>query len=342
MPTVVTSSIGSGARDYADISAWEAATDNDLVAADEQHDGVLYDDSDFTAGAEIRSAVTDATRFRRLKVNSGDEYDIAADTGVEIAGSGHVIVMRETFLEVIGGMHIDCTSTSGAVACIRLFGTALLLSRVYLTYSGANADAGARGMASGSANSEGSMESIIIDGGDGNMQDGAEMTAGAGGISWLNCVVFDVTRTGGFGFSMGNDAQHTMRNCISMNSQSADFSSITNVDGDNLLASDTTAFGTTSFDSETDTDIFTDPANSDFTLLSTGNAHENGATQSPVFDDFNGTQHGSTSGTWNIGAYDGPTSAATVTEDFRHRTRPLRRTTDAGEGHGFGFARPKK
>jgi len=81
MPTTVTNSIGSGARDYATIALWEDATDINLVSADEVRVGECYNDSEFAlgAGVSLAGATTDATRYRHLTTASGQSFADHAD-----------------------------------------------------------------------------------------------------------------------------------------------------------------------------------------------------------------------------------------------------------------------
>jgi hypothetical protein len=76
MPTVITKSIGTAARDYSTIATWEAALPANLVTADEQHVGQMYNDTEFvtTATTTIAGQTTDATRNIVLETGSAQSF----------------------------------------------------------------------------------------------------------------------------------------------------------------------------------------------------------------------------------------------------------------------------
>lgn len=77
MTTTVVNTIGSGARDYSTIAAWEDATDNtSLTAADEIRVGECYNDSEFvlTGPLAIAGATVDATRYRKITTATGQAF----------------------------------------------------------------------------------------------------------------------------------------------------------------------------------------------------------------------------------------------------------------------------
>jgi hypothetical protein len=77
MPTTITKSIGTSARDYSTIAAWEAAAPASIVATDEIWRGEMYNDSEFvTAGDVVNFAgvTVDATRYRELTVAAGQSF----------------------------------------------------------------------------------------------------------------------------------------------------------------------------------------------------------------------------------------------------------------------------
>lgn len=86
MVTVYEEQIGSG-LDYADLDTWEAATDNDLVAADEQRWALLNTtDSPYEMGdgTTIAGATTDATRYRGIKYDTGAKHDGTPSSGAVV------------------------------------------------------------------------------------------------------------------------------------------------------------------------------------------------------------------------------------------------------------------
>jgi len=136
MPTTIIKSIGSGGgRDYTTAAAWEADTDNDLVAADQIQVGELYDDADFTLSADLNigGATVDATRFRILRAVAGQEYNPLNDSGVWFrnAGSNFAITLQEANAQ-LKGIGIENTYTATVTTwCIRGSGVGNLIERCY-------------------------------------------------------------------------------------------------------------------------------------------------------------------------------------------------------------------
>lgn len=111
MPTTVNSDIGGGANDYADPFLWEAATDNDLVTADQVQVGRLY--GEHTGNLTIDGATTDATRYRILQRASGqglvgtsDPYAYDGTKGAAITSASTYTAaacfVNENFSRVVG------------------------------------------------------------------------------------------------------------------------------------------------------------------------------------------------------------------------------------------------
>ena len=77
MPTVVTSSIGTTGRDYSTWQSWEDDIPADLVAADVQHVGEGFNDSEFTAAGVVLNVgghTTDATRNIIATTGAGQSF----------------------------------------------------------------------------------------------------------------------------------------------------------------------------------------------------------------------------------------------------------------------------
>lgn len=111
MVTVVTKYIGS-TGDYSSLTAWEAATDNNLVSLDEQHDGVVQNETvTDTAAVTCTGATVDTTRYRRLVATGGSEYDPAADTGSKLANSAGVLTISEPSF-IVEDLGIEQTQTA--------------------------------------------------------------------------------------------------------------------------------------------------------------------------------------------------------------------------------------
>lgn len=307
------SSIGT-ARDYSTVAAWEAATGLDLVTNGDIEVGEWHDDQDWTTtqALVILGATTDASNYRVLRAASGDEYDPVANTGLwwTKTENGQGITIGEANFRFGPGIGIERTysgATSGARVLINVNanGDNFLIERCYLEVSNdgtydntivvVRAASGAIGVV---------YRNVIV-----SCKVGTKAAPDVGlrfaddDCEMLNCVVYDAAVSG---ISNNADAGATgmvVENCISMSSGTSDFAfgSGTYATNDYNCSDDASATGANSITSQTDTDIFEDPTNNDFTLKSGSNAIDDGADLSGQFtDDFDGTTR---SGTWDMGAY---------------------------------------
>ena len=84
-----TSTYGNATRDYTSLTAWEAATDNDLVAASCGEVLDCYDDAaSFDDHIKFESATCDNNCFRMIRAASGEEGDGTPNNGVYICYTG--------------------------------------------------------------------------------------------------------------------------------------------------------------------------------------------------------------------------------------------------------------
>lgn len=119
MPTTVNKDIGGGANDYADPFLWEAATDNDLVTADEVQVGNLY--GEHTGNLLMDGATTDATRYRVLQratgegIGASDPYRYDGSLGAAITSASTYTAaacrIAENHSRVVG-VQVRTTSSS--------------------------------------------------------------------------------------------------------------------------------------------------------------------------------------------------------------------------------------
>lgn len=111
--TINYSDIAGGDNDYATVALWETGTDNDLVTADQREIANLFAANspyDISAFFVFGGATTDATRYRELRAESGDEHDGTKGSGARMRqnNSGHTCVkvtenyFRVTNLELDG------------------------------------------------------------------------------------------------------------------------------------------------------------------------------------------------------------------------------------------------
>lgn len=78
------STFGDGTRDYTSVSTWEAATDIDLVAAQQSEVLECYaDSSEFDQIVSLAGATTNANYFRIVRAASGQKHNGIPNTGVK-------------------------------------------------------------------------------------------------------------------------------------------------------------------------------------------------------------------------------------------------------------------
>lgn len=84
----ITKSIGTTARDYSTITAWEAALDNtDLYSASDDAVGECYDDSAFDEAVTLNGGSTVGLNSITLTVADGEKHDGTEGTGARLVAS---------------------------------------------------------------------------------------------------------------------------------------------------------------------------------------------------------------------------------------------------------------
>ena len=102
MVTTNDSTIGGASPDYASITLWEAATDNNMVTADTIERG-LCRAATFAENVTIAGATTDATRYRVLTIDTASGCDTAFKAGegngavIDPTASGHIFTAQEDY-----------------------------------------------------------------------------------------------------------------------------------------------------------------------------------------------------------------------------------------------------
>ena len=89
MPTTVVKTIRASGGDYTTLSAWEAANQGNLVAADEVRVAECYNDwpGGLNDAVNIDGSTTDATRYMAITVAAGHRHTGKPDTGFRIVRS---------------------------------------------------------------------------------------------------------------------------------------------------------------------------------------------------------------------------------------------------------------
>lgn len=101
MVDTITSSIGTNARDYSTMVAWEADKQGDLVADDEIQLGECYNDSIFSERLLINGSTTDGTRYMHLTAAAGEEHNGTEFTGVRNVDDNGNLALTELWDEFI-------------------------------------------------------------------------------------------------------------------------------------------------------------------------------------------------------------------------------------------------
>ncbi len=297
MPTIVTETIGTDSRDYSTLTAWEGATDNDLVAADEIRVGEMYDDSDFTTGITIAGATADSTRYRRLEAASGEEYDPVTNTGALNTAATSPCAVDDAFTRLMGFGLIGTGTSQSTMVSIRAIET--LWFAVFADIS-ATENTFSSCWENTSSSEQSYLYNCIGHGGDWcfNLRnDGADA---------LNCIgdgqkggLYSVGRT----FHFQNNGNIT--NCIAIRGDSNDF--FGNSTESFNASEDTTASGTGSIDFQDPALLFSDHTANDYRPASaSSNTVDAGTDLSGTFtESFEpGVDHDSASSGWEMGCYD--------------------------------------
>lgn len=280
------STIGSG-LDYETPTLWEADTDNDLVSAGDIEVGELNDDFVDSAEFSVLGATTDASNYRLMRPDAGNEYDPVAGTGrsYRINNTGDGFDISEAFFRLQDLLIIDNATAVG----VRVHAAAgsVLIQRIFVR---SLAGDGIR-----ISDDNCIVRNCIVD-----LEANAETKScfavqSSTGNVMQNCVAYSCEEDG---FSFTSAA--TLQNCAAVDNTENDFATSGGTETNNL-SSDTTAPGTSSQQSKSAASTFTDAANEDFTLVAGSAAIDNGVDLSGTFtDDIVGN---SRSGTWDIGAY---------------------------------------
>jgi len=292
------STIGAG-QDYATVALWEAATDNDLVTAGDIEEGHLVDNLTITATQTLSGATTDASNYRVLRPDAGNEYDPVAATGRTLTMTSDIATDGFVFSE--GFFRFQDFLIISAVGAGPIYVTAgsdnSLVQRMFIRAT----------EGSGAIWSDAAGELIIIwncicDGTASTASFGIGITAG-GSSDIYNCTVRDWEDTG---IWLTDTGDNNIRNCASVDSTFNDMDDTGSGVGtkSHNLTSDATALGSSPQIDETTANTFTDADNEDYTLKTGSNAIDNGTDLSGDFtDDILGITR---TGTWDIGAYQHP------------------------------------
>lgn len=278
---MVNTTIGSDvSRDHISPQAWETDTDNNLPSDMAGQEGEGFDDTTF--GGPTLTFVggqQDGTYFRELYASAGEEFDPIAGTGCfgnSIGSStGRYIQMRDDyFLMRNWGWEDSTTTDTNLRRILDLHSTSSNCTFIACMFKKLNGQSTADSSACVvNASSGNEFYSCIAIGSGGASDAGAVSGFWSGGSGrYYNCVAYGIdngTTAGScVGFNMAGAASATVQNCVSMESETSDFTFHASTTHDHNASSDAT--GDTGLINLTDTDEFTAPGSDDFTILTSG------------------------------------------------------------------------
>ena len=282
--TEIVSSIGSG-RDYADVAAWEAATDNDLVAANERHIGILHD-SDL--GRTFGTATTDAIRYRELR--GAQPYDLINGSGVQLSAVGTQACRLSDSDFRLTNLLLHTASSTGPT--LQVDGSGCVISSVIISGSdhGLRGNTGCAGLVV--------VNCIALPDPHANNDYGFEVRNAD--YRMQNCLAYGWTNEGFNEYTTVASSTY-LQNCISIGNGTGFLGSWTLASATNNMSEDSTAPGTAALSGVTSS-IFADLSNMgspDFRI--DGSGVGDGVDLSEFFTtDVSGNTY---SDPWNIGPY---------------------------------------
>lgn len=335
--TTVTTSIGSGGRDYSTITAWEADLDNGAIyASGDDAVGELYNDSTFAVGSAttINGGATVGLNSVKLSVAAGHRHDGARETGARILMTG-------------GGQRLSAGRDNVTIEWIEFDGNGVATGRHGIEMNGYTATL-AQALVFDVDNGTG-HGGVRIDGASGktlavvntilhtNGGDGLSINVGSVATAYVRNVTSHGNGEDGIG---GTDAANNYVQNVISTSNGADFAQATPASAtyDHNIASDTSASGTGSVDSVSASSLFvsTTAGSEDLHLVSGATdaidaGADFGTTPAGVNIDINGRDRDSNGDTWDIGAHEyvaaggGANSGPALLSSRQRRTATLLR-----------------
>lgn len=327
MATTVTKTIKSSGGDYTSLSAWEAANQGDLVAADEVRQAECYAFEDTTA-VTIDGSTVDSTRYMRVFAAAGAEAQMPwnTSTSYRLRVLNTALNIQDDYVRV-ERIQVEFTSNaSGNRYAVQVNGVnGVRLIGVLARNAGADANNvvfSLTGISSG--NTVYAINCVAI--GAANGDNGFQFfPTGTGAALLYNCTAVNCAT----GFYNASSPGAIAKNCLSYGNVTADFG-----DGGGGWAAgtefnaseDATAPGTSSRTSQTFT--FVNTAGGDYHLDSgDGGAKDFGKDLSadaafPFSDDFDGVAR---SGSWDIGADEIVSAAAGLSAGVIKKLKARRR-----------------
>lgn len=318
-------------RTYTDLAVWESATDTDHVATGDAESDVLecYDDSaSFDDQVDMAGSTNDSTHFRIIRPASGEGHNGTSEVGFSLFSTAQSAVIRiaETNSQA---QDIICkiTTSYGGTDTIIVPNASFTHVIGCIVVDGLNSGAGVTQGIRPSTSGEYYIILCLVDNCDGNSY---LYSASATAVYVYNSVCVDGGGTAGF---IGAAAVR-YKNCLAENAGINDWSSGSHADSSNNAASDTTAPGGSSRQSQT------------FTFVASGSNDWHLATGDTGANDFGTDLSGDANyafdddidselfDTWDIGFDDNAPGTAGLSDPS-----PVGQLTQSGGMIGFQWLR---
>lgn len=297
-----TSTINWASQDYDTCTLWEDATDNDLVATTTIEVGEFYnDDGDVTENCIFSGAVSNSSYYQKLTSPAGERHNGTDNGGATIiAGSLQNEALRTFVYVIIEYMIIDNSGVSSKIGISVQNGSWGAIIRNNVIHGATS------GIINGYFANAYIQNNIIYESTTGVYVDTVNFSDHG---QLLNNTIADCTN----GVAHDSDSAFSVvKNNLSVNNSSADYSGKTPTTANKNLSSDTTAWGTTNYQSKTIT--FVDDTNDDYHLDPSetdaiDKGEDLGSTSNVNLDIDNYDR--SSSATWDVGADEIVESAGT-------------------------------
>lgn len=266
--TIEESTIGTGARDYANFQLWETAKDENLVKATKIARALAYDDSVIDSYCVISNWSTSSDYYIEITAAPGEEHYGIIGTGVRIKYTG-----------ALGANSFQVREDHVKIRKMTFYTGSASLDH-YAVSVDTDIDSDSRVV----------LSELIIDGEGATNGRGLRVNDADATVDILNCLIFDVSasvRSGlfveassivrvyqctfsgndyGIKVDAGNSGDVIVKNCAAFDNVTADFDGTFDSDSCNNASSDTTAPGSNSLTGLDSTDCFV--SSIDFNLLS--------------------------------------------------------------------------
>lgn len=311
---MTTSSIGTAARTYSTLQAWENAAPANLVTSTDPWIGECYNDSEFTSATEvlnISGITTNATYFVTLRCATGQsfrdnasirstalDYNVSNGVGIRCTGNYYKVIQNQVNYTVIQDLQIkdDGPSNSGAIA---------VATNDIATIKNCIIKAGYRAVASG-ANTV--VYNCLLLASDAST--GAIDVARSGSVesTYIGCTLVKTGSAGGTAISKDPYAAMTLKDCAVFNFTTFVSGAGGSTAGSGYNCTDLSAAFSNTGDqvSKTFANQFENTA-SDFRAKAGGDLINNGTTDSNIDPDISRTTR---SGTPTIGCWEYSAGAA--------------------------------